>query len=768
MQPAHEPGVRRFLIAAAVLAAVFCLTRAADLPPAPKPLNAPATEFSAARAYQDLQRMLGDSTPHPVGSAADDLVRAQILQTLTSFGYDPQQQTAFDCDEYGGCATTTNILVRIPGASEGPAVLLAAHYDSVAAGPGAFDDGAGAAAVLEIARALKSLPQNRNPIILLIDEGEEAGLLGARAFVDQHPWARGIRAAVNVDARGTSGPSMMFETGRANAWAVRLFAKAARRPAASSVFYTVYKMLPNDTDFTVFKSAGYEGLNFAIVGSPVQYHTPLDNLDNTTPASLQHQGDNALAALLALANADLSSPPPSEDVYFDLFQRRVVRWRATSALPLAELVTLLLLVEIAWMIWKKRVTLKDCLWGLLEWLVTMLVAALIAWILFRVLHRAGATPVEWAAHPLPLVTAFWWLAISVVITHGMLFARRAAFWGSWAGGWIWWALLSILVSWQLPGASYIAAVPALVAALAGLVFCFRKSETPVGYWLAALLPLAAASIVCFPIISQLYIALGRGALVGFALAVTFVLTPASPLCRDLRKARGVMRLLAPLVPIVVAVLAAFAAIVVPAYSAKAPEHVNMRYWLDSDSGKAEWIAYPASRRLQEPLRTAAQFRQLDLGPFPWSIGVAFMADAPHLDLPAPTFTILESSESSGRRLFRALLRSERGAPGVIVMFPPDCGLDSVRINDLPVQPETDSVRSYFNRWSEYESFATPPKGVEIQFTLPIGRPVEVHVLDETSGLPPEGLFLLKARPLTATPYSSGDLTQVTRRVQLIP
>jgi hypothetical protein len=762
LQPAHEPGVRRILFAAAVLAAVFCLTRAADLPPAPKPLNAPAGEFSSARAYQDLQRILGDSAPHPVGSPADDFVRAQILQVLTSLGYDPQQQTAFDCDEYGGCANVTNILVRIPGASDGPAVLLAAHYDSVEAGPGASDDGAGVAVVLEIARALKSLPHNRNPIVLLIDEGEEAGLLGARAFVDQHPWARQVRAAVNVDARGTSGPSMMFETGRANAWAVGLFAKAARRPSTSSVFYTVYKMLPNDTDFTVFKSAGYEGLNFAIVGSPVQYHTPLDNLDNTTPASLQHQGDSALAALLALANADLANPPAAEDVYFDLFQRRIVRWRASSALPLAGLVTVLLLVEISWMIWKKRVALRDCLWGLLEWLVTMVVVGLLAWILGQLLHRAGATPVEWAAHPLPVVTAFWWLAISVVITHGMLFARRATFWGSWAGGWIWWALLSILVSWQLPGASYVAAVPALVAALAGLVFCFRKTESPAGHWLAAVLPLATASIVSFPIILQLYVALGRAGLIGLALSVTFVLAPAAPLCRDLRKAGGLMRLLVPLAPIVVAVLAAFAAIVVPAYSAKAPQHVNIRYWLDSDSGKAEWRVYPDSRRLPEPLRAATQFHLLVPG------GVAFAADAPHVDLPAPTFTILESSESSGKRLFRALLRSERGAPGVIVMFPPDCGLDSVRINDLPVEPETESVRRYFNRWSEYESFATPPKGVEIQFTLPVGKPVEVHVLDETSGLPPEGLSLLKARPLTASPYSSGDMTQVTRRVQLIP
>ena len=194
----------------------------------------------------------------------------------------------------------------------------------------------------------------------------------------------------------------------------------------------------------------------------------------------------------------------------------------------------------------------------------------------------------------------------------------------------------------------------------------------------------------------------------------------------------------------------------------------MDYWLDSDSGKSEWIVFPESKRLEESIRLATQFHRLDRGPFPWSTEVSFVADAPHVDLPPPTFTVQGSSEAGGKRQFRALLRSERGAEDAMVLFPPDCGVDSVRVNDLLVEPETEPIRRYLNGWSIYESFTTPAKGVEISFTLPIGKPIEVQVLDEVSGLPPEGLFLLKARPLTATPFSNGDLTVVSRRVQLLP
>ncbi len=257
-----------------VLAAILFLSFEGVQPPAPKPANAPATDFSAGRAREILNRLIGDGVPHPTGSAQNDVVRLRVLDEFSSAGYVPTVQTGFVCDELGDCGTVQNVLARLDGSQPGPAVLLAAHYDSVPAGPGAFDDGAGVATVLEIARIFKSFPQPRHSIIFLVDDGEEAGLLGARVFVNQHPWAKEVRAVVNVDSRGTSGPSLMFETGDANAWAVRLYAQRAPRPATSSVFYTAYKQIPNDTDFTVFKAAGYQGLNFANIADVVHYHTP--------------------------------------------------------------------------------------------------------------------------------------------------------------------------------------------------------------------------------------------------------------------------------------------------------------------------------------------------------------------------------------------------------------------------------------------------------------------------------------------------------------
>ncbi len=780
MDSPGSPRVRRILSSAVILAAILAASFIGLRPPRFKPETAPATEFSAVRALAGLHRVLKDDAPHPIGSAANEAVRGRIVDELRQLGYHPQVQTVFDCGQFINCATVNNIVARLDGTEGDPdssdSVLLAAHYDSVPAGPGDSDDGTGAAAVIEIARALKALPQPRHSIVLLIDDGEEAGLLGARAFVDFHPWAKSVRAAVNLDARGTSGPSLMFETGTANDWVVRLFAQHARRPSTTSIAYALYKMLPNDTDFTIFRAAGYQGLNFAYVANEPQYHTPLDNSANVSLYSLQHHGDNALPAVAALANSDLANLPRREAVFFDVFGRVLIHWPASRSLPVALVVALLLVAQIVWMIRNNRLSLRDFLWGMVAWLVTMVVTGLLALIVERVIHLAGGTPVDWVAYPQPINVAFWALAVTVVTTHALLFTSRARFWGLWAGNWIWWALLAIVVSWQSPGLSYIALVPTAVAAFAGLPATSRRSQSAsgigagdgVGAATAAIVPLAAVAIVAFAPALLLYSALGNRGLVFIALLVGWICTPLAPLCSDLRGVPGLRGLAIPWLPILVTGLSIFAAIVVPAYSAKAPERVNIQFAQDADTGNAQWIVQPDSGRLPEPIRLAATFRGPSRGPLPWDSHISFVSDAPHLDLAPPTFTILEVTEADGRRNYRTLLRSERGAPYAAILFPPGSGIDSIRMGGQPVVPVSSEIRNYFNGWTIYACPAMPAAGVEVSFSVPLGKPVEVSAADQSYGLPPDGTFLAKSRPLTATPSQNGDVTIVSRRVQLLP
>jgi hypothetical protein len=763
-----QPTLRRVASSAAILAGVLALSLFALRPPHGKPATAPQNQFSAQRALDTLHRVLGSDMPHPVGSAQDDAVRARILAELTRLGYQPAVHTGYACSNSGRCATVNNVLARLDGTEPGAAVLLSSHYDSVPAGPGDSDDGAGVASMLEIARALKFMPAPRHSVIFLFDDGEEAGLLGARAFVDSDPWAKQVRADINLDDRGASGPSLMFETGSANDWALKLYAHHAARHLASSVFYTIYKTMPNDTDFTVFKDAGYQGLNFAFIGRVSLYHTPLDNSANVSIASLQDQGSNGLTTLVAMANANFPPGPDADAVYFDLFGRRIVHWPGHSTLALAIFAALLLVGEAAWLIHRPSLAIEQALWGAVTWLAVFVATAIAGLALRVILAVAGATPVQFVAHPLPIEIAFGMLGIALVIGVGSLLARATGFWGLWSGAWAWSALLALILAIESPGLSYVVLVPTLVAVLAVLPAVFIPPERRWTRDFAVLLPLVASAIVLMPLILLLYRAMGNQSLVGIALATALLVTPLFPLCADFRGIASIGGIAMRWSALLVVALAAFAATVVPAYSAKSPERVNFDYALDADSGMARWIVYPDSGHLQAPIQLAGNFQRAPHGAFPWDPHKSFVADAPHLDLSAPTFTILDSFVAGNRRHYTALLRSERGAPEAAIFFPPGSGVESVRIEGQPVEPESHRARQYFHGWTAYSSPAMPAAGLNMTFTLPVGKMVEVTAVDRSFGLPSVGSFLSRARPLTATPSQDGDATVVSRRVQLFP
>src|SRR5258706_5343275 len=263
---------------------------------APTP-HAPALEadFSIDNALAHVRAIA--TTPHSTGSAENDRVRAYLLECLQKLDLDPKVQTGTVLDYYRRQIVLHNILARLPakqGAKAATSILLVAHYDSVSRGPGAGDDTAAVAALLETMRALRETPGLKCDVQLLLTDGEEMGLLGAQMFCANTSLAD-IALVLNFDARGTTGPSIMYENAPGNLRLIRHFAAAAPYPVANSLAYDVSRLLPNSSDFRVFRQAGLKGLNFAFIGNYCYYHTKDDTLEHLNPASVFHDGTQALA-----------------------------------------------------------------------------------------------------------------------------------------------------------------------------------------------------------------------------------------------------------------------------------------------------------------------------------------------------------------------------------------------------------------------------------------------------------------------------------------
>ena len=168
-------------------------------------------------------------------------------------------------------------------------------------------------------------------------------MLGA-GFVYQHPWAKDVGVVLNFDARGSSGPVMMYETSYKNGWLIKEFVKAAPHPTANSLTPAIYELMPNKSDFTIFKEADFAGLNFGYIIGLNHYHTPLDTLTNIDHRTLQQEGSTALALTRHFGNLNLTSMAAREneanEVYFDVLNSALISYSESWVVPLAVLVCL--------------------------------------------------------------------------------------------------------------------------------------------------------------------------------------------------------------------------------------------------------------------------------------------------------------------------------------------------------------------------------------------------------------------------------------------
>lgn len=305
--------------------------------PVPAGIDAPATAFSAERAMIDVREIA--QRPHPVGSADHARVQAVLMQRMTALGLETSTQTGSlspaavrRLERGGGSAAgieLTNLIGVLPGRDPGlPAVALMAHYDTVPGSPGAADDSAGVAAILESVRAIRARGPADRTLVVLLTDGEELNLDGARAFWGGHPLRDRIGAVINLEARGGGGRAMMFETGRGNAETIRLFGRAGVRASggvsSNSLAVFVYEQMPNGSDFTIPRARGVQGINLAFIGRPEQYHAASSTPEALDQGSVQHIGSQALEMADALLRAPALPASSANLVYADLFGRVVV------------------------------------------------------------------------------------------------------------------------------------------------------------------------------------------------------------------------------------------------------------------------------------------------------------------------------------------------------------------------------------------------------------------------------------------------------------
>ncbi len=375
-----------------VLAVLFILSTVyfafeSLIPNVPNQTALENSDFSVYRAQNQLETLT--TLPHYTGSDEIEKVRALLVEELLELGFTVQIQDEIGQNRQGRSATRAqNIIAELKGEGNGDAILMMTHYDSaVHSSYGASDAGSGVVTILESVRAfLASEPTFQNDLIILFTDAEEIGLLGAEAFVEYYEDLDKIKLALNFEARGSGGRSYMFmETNGKNRKLLDHFTNAqVQKPVANSLMYSIYKMLPNDTDLTVIREKGnIPGFNFAFIGDHFDYHTSQDLVSRLDIETLQHQGDYLFNSLVYFANADLSDfESESDDIYINIPFLKLLTYPFSWSIPLVVIAYFIFLVLLFIGLGQGKLTISGIMKGfspLLLSVVLSLAFCLVGW-----------------------------------------------------------------------------------------------------------------------------------------------------------------------------------------------------------------------------------------------------------------------------------------------------------------------------------------------------------------------------------------------------
>ncbi|HVF70835.1 MAG TPA: M28 family peptidase [Chthoniobacterales bacterium] len=700
--------------------------------------------------------------PRPIGSDYAIKVREYLVAQLASLGGEVRVEPALGTAQNGRnfhSGIAHNIVATFAGQSNTRAVMLVAHYDSVAEGPGAADDGAGLIVILESLRAARVSGPLKNDIIVLFSDGEEArGLLGAKAFVTAHPELKDrIGLMVNLEARGSSGPSLMFETSDENGALIREFKRASPYPMASSLMASVYKLLPNDTDFTPLKAAGLTGLNFAFLETYQNYHTRLDTIENLDARSVQHMGANVHSIIRHFGNLSEMPKEAPDRVYFNPFGSWLLVYPAWLAWTIALLLPIVFSFACFRSAWSSGLTLRRTAAGLGCFLLQLLVIAGSALVAFAAAKLVTRESLEGDTFSNQLLfEGIMGIALGLGLISQRFFGQKLGFPNLAVGQLIAVSFLSVPLCSLLIGGSYVLQWP-LVFAMTGMLLSLRL--TGAGQRVCQLIFLIPGLLVLVPLAYMFFVALSftyiAVAAAGFLLTVVLAMAP---------------QLLDSLLPswpsraivFVASLVLIGAGIRLSVWSKDHPRRNTLIYSVNADHNKAKWVSYdPApdawtglvlgnrTTPHSDPDYTAGLLRPV------------LASEATSVSATPPSATVVQESTAGDLRSVRLQIGSTRGARTVIVRVPGEVELSAAGWNGNlePVHQDSQSNAPWSLRF-----YNLPPEGASLELRFVARNSVRLWIADTTPGLP--NIAPLAQRPDDTTPGYGSDVTLVARSIEL--
>jgi len=576
-----------FIIIAAVYVSFNSLTPSGEIKKTKE-----LTEFSTENALVHLKEI--SKKPHFTGSTEHVNVVNYIVSQLEELNLKVEVQEQFAVNnKWRGAANTKNILARIKGSEQGKALLLLSHYDSNPhSALGASDAGSGVVVILEGIRAfLAKNEQPKNDIIICISDAEELGLLGANAFVNHHSWAKDVGLVLNFEARGSGGPSyILLETNGGNKNLIEALGEAnTSHPVGNSLMYSIYKMLPNDTDLTVFREDGdIDGYNFAFIDDHFDYHTVQDSYDRMDLNTFKHQASYLTATLDYFSNNSLENLKSQEDyVYFNFPYFGLVFYPFSWVLPMFIVCGLLFFVLLIVGISKKKLTVKGILKGFVPFLLSLIVATLITffgWELVLKIHPQYNDILHgFTYNGHYYIAAFIALTLAICFWFYKGFFKKRTIQDLMVAPLFFWILINGGVAFYLQGSAFFI-LPVIISlfVLLVLIFLESKSKTTLLFTILSIPVL----VIFAPLLKMLPVGLGLKMLAASSIFTVLLFGFLVPVFQQYKNSKNLANLF-----LSISILAFITAAIFSSYSIDRRQPNSILYVLDTNNDEAYWASY---------------------------------------------------------------------------------------------------------------------------------------------------------------------------------
>lgn len=731
------------------------------------PATIDATKFSTERALAPLKII--SQQPHYYGSDAHTEVRTFLVQQLQELGLEVSVQEDYLLGAYSRHLNAPkNIIGILKGTGNGKSLVLLSHYDSAKVPSfGASDAGSGVVTILESIRAYKaSGKQPVNDIIVLFSDAEEIGLDGAELFVKQHPLAKNVGLVLNFEARGSGGPSnTILETNGGNKNLIKGFIEANPAfPVASSLSYSVYKMLPNDTDSTIFREEGdIDSFFFAFIDDHFDYHTAQDTVERLDIETLQHQGTYLMAMLHYFSDADLTSLKSDEDyVYVNVPFLHMISYPFAWVLPMLVLAIILFIGFISWGFKKKRLQGKAIGKGFVVFLLSMLICGLIGyfgWTLLTVMYPQYLDIQQGFTY-----NGHWYIAFFALLSTGITwwlyhkFKAKEAVANFFIAPLTLWLLINAAVAIYLEGAAFW-----IIPVYFGVLSLWILIRQPKPNLLLLALLTVPAIFLLVPLIKAFPVGLGLKMLVSSSLFTVLVFGLLLPVFGFYRwkKMLAVGSML-------IAVILFFIAHAKSDYTKDRKKPNSLLYYQKASMGASYWLTYDRNidnwtkGYLNKNVAPADQYVTSAAGS-KYNTGYTFAAPAPRKLIPPIQVITTRDTVYDGLQHIAFTLKPQRRIHEMVLYTSKETHFKELIFNGKKAELDT-AKGNYSNRSSDYlmRFYVSKGDSLNVRYTAPVGSSKQFKVLEYSFDLLTHPQFSINKRPddMMPVPFVNTDAVVV--------